>query len=157
MANAKIPYDWVIVQAGGNDLAWNNTPEKIFEKMQAVWEIALKAGAKIMALTVTEHAGASIPMKEKWEILNRLISHHHQDGFYTADVAKAIPWTGMSQDDRQRIWDDGVHLKKIGYQLMGDTIADRLIEIVKEPSRLWYDLFRPAQANPREVERESKI
>ena len=27
--------------------------------------------------------------------------------------------------------DDGVHLKKEGYELMGDTIADSLIEIIK--------------------------
>ncbi len=29
--------------------------------------------------------------------------------------------------------DDGVHLTKEGYELMGDTIADRMIEIIKEP------------------------
>lgn len=31
---------------------------------------------------------------------------------------------------------DGVHLTKAGYELMGDTIADRLIEIVKPPGML---------------------
>jgi len=48
MEDAKITYDWVIIQAGGNDLAWNNTPETIFEGLKAVWEIPLKAGAKVM-------------------------------------------------------------------------------------------------------------
>lgn len=31
---------------------------------------------------------------------------------------------------------DGVHLTKAGYELMGDTVADRLIGIVKPPGTL---------------------
>jgi lysophospholipase L1-like esterase len=48
MDNVKVKYDWVIIQAGGNDLAWNNTPEAIFEGLKAVWDIPLKAGAKVL-------------------------------------------------------------------------------------------------------------
>lgn len=48
MNDVKVTYDWVIIQAGGNDLAWNNTPEAIFEGLKAMWEIPLKAGAKVM-------------------------------------------------------------------------------------------------------------
>lgn len=65
MNNVKFNYDWsvslpsrmsdakdlprrVIAQAGGNDLAWNSSPETIFEGLKAVWEIPLKAGAKVM-------------------------------------------------------------------------------------------------------------
>ena len=104
MQNAKIPYDWVIIQAGGNDLAWNNTPEAIYESIQAVWNIPLKTGAKVLALTVTEHAGSSPQMKTKWENLNKLIADHHQDGYYVSHIAKAIPWTGMDKDQRKKIW-----------------------------------------------------
>lgn len=128
----KDHYDWVIIQAGGNDLAWNSSPEEIFEKLKKVWEVPLKAGVKVMALTVTEHAHSTTPMKEKFEKFNKLVSDHHADGFYTADIAKAIPWSTMDDEKRKRIWDDGVHLKKEGYELMGDAIADRLIEIIKE-------------------------
>ena len=104
MATAKVPYDWVIIQAGGNDLAWNSTPEAIYEKIKTVWNIPLKAGAKVMALTVTEHAHSSPIMKAKWENLNSMVSNHDQDGFYVADVAKAIPWTEMGDEDRKKIW-----------------------------------------------------
>ena len=103
-ADAKVPYDWVIIQAGGNDLAWNSTPETIYAKMKIVWDIPLKADAKVMALTVTEHAHSSPTMKAKWEALNGLVSNHNQEGFYVADVAKAIPWTGMGDVDRRKIW-----------------------------------------------------
>ncbi|KAL6717541.1 hypothetical protein ACLMJK_005456 [Lecanora helva] len=136
MGHAKVPYDWAIIQAGGNDLAWNNPPEVIYEKMQAVWDIPLKAGVKVLALTITEHSHFSPKMKAKWEKLNDLVSSHQQEGFYVAHVAKAIPWTGMDEKERTKIWDDGVHLTKEGYELMGDTIADRLIDIVKEQQPL---------------------
>lgn len=102
--NAKVHYDWVIIQAGGNDLAWNNTPEAIYEKVQEVWNIPLKAGAKVLALTITEHAHASALQKRKMESLNSLVANHHQDGFYVAHVARAIPWTGMDEAKRKKIW-----------------------------------------------------
>jgi len=101
---ANVPYDWVVIQAGGNDLAWNNASETIYAKMQAVWNIPLKTGAKVLALTVTEHAHASPQLKARWENLNGLVSDHHQDGFYVAHVAKAIPWTGMDNGQRKKIW-----------------------------------------------------
>ena len=104
MANATIPYDWVIIQAGGNDLAWNATPEAIYEKMQEVWDIPLKTGAKVLALTITEHAHANAQQKAKMEMLNGLVDHHHQDSFYVAHVARAIPWTGMDEEERKKIW-----------------------------------------------------
>ena len=107
MSNTKIAYDWVIIQAGGNDLAWSNSPEAIYEKIKTVWDIPLKAGAKVLALTVTEHAHAGPKMKTKWENLNSLVSNHHQDGYYVAQVAKSIPWTGMEEAERHKIW--GTH------------------------------------------------
>lgn len=94
----------ISIQAGGNDLAWNSSAETIYEKIQAVWDIPLKAGAKVLALTVTEHAHASPGMKTKWEKLNDLVSRHQQDGFHVAHVAKAIPWTDMDKDKRKKIW-----------------------------------------------------
>ncbi|KAK4692416.1 hypothetical protein P7C71_g4787, partial [Lecanoromycetidae sp. Uapishka_2] len=131
LSNANLHYDWVIIQAGGNDLGWNRSPEEIFQALKAVWSIALKAGTKVLALTVTEHAGASRKNLERLKTLNEMISDHQEDGFFTADIDKAIPFFDMPEDEREKIWDDGVHLTKAGYERMGDAIADRLIEITK--------------------------
>lgn len=131
MAKASLRYDWVIIQAGGNDLGWNRTPDEIFQALKAMWSIALNAGTKVLALTVTEHAGASRKNMERLKALNGLISDHQEDGFFTADIASAIPYTDMPEYERGKIWDDGVHLTKAGYERMGDAIADRLIEITK--------------------------
>lgn len=32
---------------------------------------------------------------------------------------------------RDKIWDDGLHLTKDGYKLMGDAIASRMIELLQ--------------------------
>ena len=130
--NARVPFNWVIIQAGGNDLGWNCTPEQIMQKLEELWRVPLDAGSNVLALTVTEHANATPQWKQRWMKLNSLITDHVEEGFYTADVAAAIPWSGMSEPKRKRIWDDAVHLTKEGYELMGDAIADRLIQIVNE-------------------------
>ncbi len=131
MSKSNVHYDWVIIQAGGNDLGWDRTAEEIFQALKAVWSIALKSGTKVLALTVTEHAGASAKNMERLRALNELISSHREDGFFTADIAKAIPYTDMPEEERKKIWDDGVHLKKLGYERMGDAVADQLIEITR--------------------------
>ena len=134
--SAKVPYDWVIVQAGGNDLSWNCTPEQIVKKLEEVWRVPLDAGSKVLALTVTEHANATPQWKQRWTKLNNMITDHAEEGFYTADVAAAIPWSGMSEPKRKRIWDDEVHLTKEGYELMGDAIADRRLQIIHKSKSL---------------------
>jgi len=44
-------------------------------------------------------------MKQKFETLNSLISNYQRNGFYTTELAKAIPWTGMEETERTRIWE----------------------------------------------------
>ena len=131
MNDTNMHYDWVIIQAGGNDLGWNRTPDQIFAALKPMWSIALQAGTKVMALTVTEHAGATPKNLERLKHLNEMISNHQEDGYFVADIAKAIPYNDMPPEERKDIWDDGVHLKKAGYEKMGDAVADRLIEVTK--------------------------
>lgn len=42
-----------------------------------------------------------------------------------------IPYHSLSDEDRQKYWDDGLHLKAAGYDWMGDHIADGLIPLLK--------------------------
>ena len=92
------------VQAGGNDLAFNVTPETIYEQIQSFWDIPLNAGSKVLALTVTERGHSSADWKARWKKLNSLVSNHTEDDYYVADVAAALPWTEMSEEERKRIW-----------------------------------------------------
>ena len=138
MKSVKVAYDWVIIQAGGNDLGWGREPETIFKALKPFWEIPLSTGANVLALTVTEHGNDNAEQFAQRVKLNDLISNYtdsnHTYGggnYYVADVATAIPYKNMSQSDRKLFWSDDTHLTQAGYALMGDVIADRLIDLVQ--------------------------
>ena len=58
-----------------------------------------------------------------------MINSHRKPKFYVADVCAAIPWPEVVEE-QDRIWDDGLHFTQVGYGLLGDAIADRLLEIL---------------------------
>ena len=50
-----------------------------------------------------------------------------------------MPYHSMSEESREKIWDDGLHFTPYGYSVMGGHIANRLVDIlgtmVKEDER----------------------
>jgi lysophospholipase L1-like esterase len=42
-----------------------------------------------------------------------------------------MPYHTMSKESRDDIWDDGLHFTPKGYGVMGNHIANRLIELVR--------------------------
>ncbi len=138
MKSVKVAYDWVIVQAGGNDLGWGREPEAIFNAVKTLWEIPLSTGANVLALTITEHGNDNDEQFAKRETLNALISNYTDStryiasgDYYVADVATAIPYKTMSESDRKVFWSDDTHFTQAGYNLMGDVVADRLIDLIQ--------------------------
>ncbi|KAM0564210.1 hypothetical protein ACHAPJ_000420 [Fusarium lateritium] len=49
---------------------------------------------------------------------------------YSFDLHSKIPYHSLSDEDRYRYWDDGLHLRDEGYNWMGNHIADALIDIL---------------------------
>ena len=128
----KAQYDWIIVQGGGNDLLRGKEPQAIFEGLQEIWRKALSSGARVLALNVTETSSAGLKMRSNYNDLNAMIMNHTELGLFPLDLCKAIPYHNMDPDKRKKIWDDGLHFKKSGYDLMGDIVAQRLEEIMSE-------------------------
>jgi hypothetical protein len=52
---------------------------------------------------------------------------------YTYDLRAAVPWD-MPDKQRNEIWDDPVHFKPKGYDLIGRLLAKRLVEIIEAES-----------------------
>ena len=48
---------------------------------------------------------------------------------YNFDLWSVIRYTGVDEETRKRIWDDGLHLTEEGYAIMGKAIAARLFEL----------------------------
>lgn len=47
------------------------------------------------------------------------------------DLCTAVPYFSMDDAKQELIWDDGLHLTKDGYEMMGNAIAVHLIEFLK--------------------------
>lgn len=132
LSNEKA-YDWIIIQAGGNDLGSTpSSPMAIYTALQNLWRLCLAAGMNVLALTVTETSSHWSPrIAAKYEELNRLIrGHEGGEGFFVADVCRAVPWVVMEEGERRRVWDDGLHLRPLGYDRLGDAVADRLLGVL---------------------------
>ena len=48
---------------------------------------------------------------------------------YTLDLHALVTYHSMSEETRDEIWDDGLHLTPKGYSVMGEHIANRLLEL----------------------------
>ncbi|KAL9586626.1 MAG: hypothetical protein Q9212_000761 [Teloschistes hypoglaucus] len=129
--NGSPKYDWIIFQGGGNDLGSGGEPGSIYEELKKLWNMAIAGGANVLALTVTETSNESTWMKKKYDMLNEMIRKHRDKNFFVADVCKAVPYASMDLELREKVWDDGLHFQPAGYDMFGDAIADRLLEIVK--------------------------
>ncbi|KAG5914557.1 hypothetical protein E4U53_004621 [Claviceps sorghi] len=120
---SKHTYDWVIILAGSNDLAYRVPPESMYDAFQLNWAVPLNKGSKVLALTVPETKARSAWVDEDRDQLNELIRNHKQRNFYTFDLHSKIPYHALSEQDRERYWDDGTHLTAEGYDWMGRHIA----------------------------------
>ncbi|KAI4224419.1 MAG: hypothetical protein L6R36_004682 [Xanthoria steineri] len=124
------PYDWIIVLGGTNDLGWSEPPHKVFQGLKDVWSVALETGANVMALSVleAEHTGGDLIQRRN--ALNEMIAQHSQHRWHYMDLCAAVPYFNMSDAQKPRIWDDGLHLTMAGYEMMGEAIAAKLIELL---------------------------
>jgi hypothetical protein len=59
----KVPYDWAIILGGTNDFGQNRKADIIWEFLQKTYSFPLKAGTKILALTVPDQ-GIDDPQRD---------------------------------------------------------------------------------------------
>lgn len=46
------------------------------------------------------------------------------------DLCAAVPYFSMNDTMKEMMWDDGLHLTRDGYEMMGDAIATKLLQLV---------------------------
>lgn len=46
------------------------------------------------------------------------------------DLCAAVPYFSMDKKLRREIWDDGLHLTKAGYKMMGEAIGARMADLL---------------------------
>ncbi|KAG6018589.1 hypothetical protein E4U41_003757 [Claviceps citrina] len=135
---AKRHYDWVIILAGTNDLAYRVPPQDMYKAFQSNWNVPLSQGSKVLALTVPESRAKPSWVIEARDELNALIRNHKEPNLksaadfpqnpaatsYTFDLHAKLPYHSLSEQDREKYWDDGLHLTAQGYDWMGGHVAE---------------------------------
>ncbi|KAF9769501.1 hypothetical protein IL306_013108 [Fusarium sp. DS 682] len=121
----KKSYDWTIV-LGGTKIP----PENIFSALKDIYDVALSRESKVLALTVPESQSKGERGMSSRNELNQSILKNKDTGYYAFDLHSKIPYHALSEQDRERYWDDGLHLRDEGYDWMGNHIADALIDIL---------------------------
>ncbi|KAH7163174.1 SGNH hydrolase-type esterase domain-containing protein [Dactylonectria estremocensis] len=129
---SKRVFDWVIVLAGTNDMAYGISPTSVYESLQKAWDIPLSKGSKVLALTVPECEARSERVDKRRDELNRSIMTHRQPGYHSFDLKSHIPFHSLTESDREKYWDDGLHLRDDGYDWMGGHIANALLRLLEK-------------------------
>ncbi|OLN88813.1 hypothetical protein CCHL11_01926 [Colletotrichum chlorophyti] len=124
-------YDWAIILGGTNDLAYNVPPQRIFDSLRRVYDSALARGIKVLALTVPECSAKNADLDARRRELNAAILSHKAQNYHAFDLNPRIPYHALTDRERARYWDDGLHLTPAGYDWMGTHVADALGDLVE--------------------------
>ncbi|GKT54873.1 GDSL-like lipase acylhydrolase [Colletotrichum tofieldiae] len=114
-----------------SDLAYNVPPERIFESLRRVYDSAIAKGGKVLALTVPECAVKDDELDSRRRRLNNTILSHQSPNYHAFDLNPRIPYHSLTERERQRYWDDGLHLTAAGYDWMGTHVAEALGDLVE--------------------------
>ena len=50
---------------------------------------------------------------------------------FAFDLWSVIRYSTLTEEEQEKVWDDGVHLTEEGYKRMGDAISAHLFEILR--------------------------
>jgi hypothetical protein len=75
----QVPYTWAIILGGTNDFSMNRETDTIWEYLQKTWEVPLRAGTKVLALTVPENGANAPEVTPKRDRLNDLIRSYEAE------------------------------------------------------------------------------
>jgi len=135
--NNDASYDWIIILGGNNDLC-RVLAEKIFKQgLEPMYEMCLnhtQKKVKLAVMTVIENSYDMPTQKDDQDrqALNAMIRDYvaksnAQDRICLVDLDKGIPYHNVSNDEeRKRIWDDGVHLTPAGYDRMATLVFNAI-------------------------------
>jgi hypothetical protein len=115
-----------------SDLGYGIDGSKIYEALTKAWDVPLSKNSKVLALTVPECGPRPASLEARRNALNELILSHVDNNFHSYDLKSKIPYHSLSKEDREKYWDDHLHMTSDGYDLMGGFVADALLQCIAE-------------------------
>ena len=129
-SSAHQPFDWILLLAGTNDtIRDQEKASRVFDGYKLLIDECHRNRARVLAMTLpeTEYPTAS-PMDRQRREFNRLIKEQltPRKDVVVLDVDYHLPQHSLSDDQREQIWDDGIHLTPYGYDRLGELIYQAL-------------------------------
>jgi len=127
--SSQYKYSFVIILGGTNDLG-EKKPDKIVANLKSLYTQCIDHGALPIAVTIPE---MSQELQLKWLTPCRNTVNEQLKAFCTeknipvVDLATKIPYASLSDSDRKKYWDDGIHFTPAGY----DKFATIIHEVLK--------------------------
>ena len=127
-------FDWVLILAGTNDTMRDQQKASlIFDSYKLLVDECHKNGARVLSMTLPE---TNSPRESQFDLqrqeFNRLLREelipktNNNDNVVVLDLDRLLPQHSLSDNERQKIWDDGVHLTPQGYDRLGELIYELL-------------------------------
>ncbi|KAJ3436336.1 hypothetical protein M0812_18393 [Anaeramoeba flamelloides] len=142
----KKSYDYIIILAGTNDMAFTDDPQEIINSLEELYQIVQKQKKKkffkknvqtqLIVVTIPERSADQNYEKkknQKKEINNwiRGYQQKNQSFCHLYDLFQEVPYSGIDEDLQKKIWDDGLHFKPYGYDLFGKGLAKLFTQILE--------------------------
>ena len=133
------PYDLVIILGGTNDIieAKKGLEETLFQGIKRLHGTVKDHGAKCIALTIPEtdvyfkdfgKKGLSW-VKQEGENIRLIVNgklrssaKEYAENVILCDLAEKFPQQGLSDEDLEKFWSDGLHFTEEGYNKMAEII-----------------------------------
>jgi len=126
------PFSHVIFLGGTNDLGRMRHAPEILSDIKKILAISLDTGATVIVMTVPEcHANIGWLNDRRNELNSSLREWASETPeVHIFDLFEKIKYHSLSIEDRHELWDDGIHLTAAGYELMGELVARRMLEVL---------------------------
>ncbi|KAG0650846.1 hypothetical protein D0Z07_2285 [Hyphodiscus hymeniophilus] len=132
---SKPLYNYTLFLGGTNDLGWGLPASEIWSSIKTMTAIPLRHNSKLVLFTVPECGVKNRDLDARRDELNRLIKADDREGVYVFDLHSAMPYHSMSEQEREEVWDDGLHFTPRGYEVMGEFVTRRMLEIIESEEK----------------------
>lgn len=123
--------DMCIFWGGTNDIRCGRSANDAFQFFQSAIETCKINECKVVVLTVPEMsfetAGSGSIGANRRAFNDLVIANAEEEGYKLVDVASAIPYFSLSEEDQKKWYCDGLHFTRNGYS----KVATMVVEVIK--------------------------
>ena len=116
--------------AGTNDLGYGFTNEEIFDNLQALTQIALKANTAVLNLGIPDsgYIFSNINVRVKRDQINEQLAN-------SAKVHDLLTYADAPityNEETEEFDEDTLHFSELGYQRFGERLGDIVLKILQK-------------------------